>query len=406
MLTFAYKARDTRGQPVSGIIEAATQADALRLLHRDGLTVTEIKVGSRPVDTSEVRLRAASSQVRREDVIGFSSQVAVMLETGVPLAEALDAFVKQTKPGGIRSLMEVVADRITGGVPFSEAISSFPRAFPPLMVNLMRASEASGTMGLMLGRIAEYLSKERRTARQIRGALTYPLVMITLGLAITMFLVTWVLPKFARIYEGRAAALPRPTKFVMAVSDFVIGNWAALVASGVVFVGGLFVLPMFAGGRRFLDTVKLRTPVIGGVLRQFYLTRAARTLGTLLASGVDLLEAVRIVRGVTPNVHWDEMWTKVEHNMTTGLTMAEALQDSPLVPASVAQMIAAGERTGRLPEVLARVADATETDLDETVKSATQLIEPAMIVVMGLMIGGVAIALLLPIFNVSGIMAK
>lgn len=406
MLTFAYKARDTRGQPVSGITEAASQADALRLLHRDGLTVTEIKVGSRPVDTSEVRLRAASSQVRREDVIGFASQVAVMLETGVPLSEALDAYVKQTKPGGIRSLMEVVSDRITGGVPFSQAIAEFPRAFPPLMVNLMRASEASGTMGLMLGRISEYLTKERRTARQIRGALTYPLVMIVLGLGITTFLVTWVLPKFTRIYEGRAAALPRPTKFVMAISEFVIGNWPWLIVCLVALVGGVLVLPMFAGGRRAMDTAKLRAPVIGGVLRQFYLTRAARTLGTLLASGVDLLEAVRIVRGVTPNSHWERLWDAIEHNMTTGLTMAEALQDSALVPASVAQMISAGERTGRLPEVLTRVADATEADLDETVKSATQLIEPAMIVVMGLLIGGVAIALLLPIFNVSGIMAK
>ncbi|HBS29070.1 MAG TPA: hypothetical protein DEB06_06385 [Phycisphaerales bacterium] len=406
MLTFAYKARDSRGAPVGGVTESSSQTEALRALAREGLTVTEIKLGARPIDADQVLLRAASSQVRREDVIAFASQVAVMLETGVPLAEALDAFVKQTKPGPIRSVMEVVSDRITGGVPFSQAIAEFPRAFPPLMINLMRASEASGTMGLMLGRIADYLTKERRTGRQIRGALAYPLVMISLALGITAFLVTWVLPKFAKIYEGRSAALPRPTRVVMGVSDFILGNWVLLSVLGVAAVGVCVALPMFDPTRRLLDALKLRTPVIGGVFRQFYLTRAARTLGTLLASGVDLLEAVRIVRGVTPNAQWEALWTAVERNMTTGKTMAEALQGSPLVPASVAQMIAAGERTGRMPDVLARIADATETDLDETVKNATQLIEPAMIVFMGVLIGGVAISLLLPIFNVSGIMGR
>ncbi len=405
MLTFAYKARDTRGEPVEGTLDAASRPDALRLLDREGKTVTDIRLGTKAIDTDEIRIRHAAGSVRREEVISFAGQLAVMLDTGVPLADAIDAFVKSAKSGGLRKVIAVVADRIHSGVPFSNAIEEFPKVFPNLMVSLLKASEASGKMGEMLGRVSEYLAKERRTARQIKGALTYPAVMIVVAAVVTGFLITWVLPKFAKIYESREAALPVMTSVLLKSSRFLIAHWLLFAVAAAALAAGLITLRLTTQGRRVIDTVKLKSPVIGPMFRIFYLTRATRTLGTLLASGVPLLDAVRIVRGVTENVHWFELWNRMEHSMTGGHTIAEVVEESWLIPPQVAQMISAGERSGRLPDVLGKIAAAAESDLDEAVKTATQLIEPAMIIFMGVTIGGIAIALLLPIFNVANVIA-
>lgn len=405
MPTYSYNARDYHGEPIAGTIEARTQAEALRFLDREGKTVVDIHVGVKGVDADEIRVRHAAGTVRREEVISFAGQLSVMLETGVPLADALDAFVRSSKSGGLRKVTEVIADRIHSGVPFSGAITEFPKVFPNLMISLMRASEASGKMGEMLARVSEYLSKERRTARQIKGALTYPMVMIALAVTVTGFLVTWVLPRFARIYASREASLPRMTRYLLATSEFLIQHWISLAIGAGILVTGFILFRSTPRGRRVIDTIKLKAPILGPMYRQFYLTRATRTLGTLLASGVTLLDAVRIVRDVTENAIWVDLWIQLEHAMTGGQTIAQVVNDSWLIPPPIAQMIAAGERSGRLPEVLDKIASSTEADLDEAVKAASQLIEPAMIIFMGGTIGGIAIALLLPIFNVANVMA-
>lgn len=406
MLTFAYRARNGRGEAISGIAEARSEGDALRQLQRDGLTVTDIRLGAKPIDVDAVRVRHSANQVKREEVISLSSQLSVMLETGVPLGEALDAYVKQTRSKHLRKVMEVVTARITGGMQFSSAISDFPKMFPKLMVSLMEASEASGTMGKMLGRVAEYLGKERRTARQIKGALSYPMIMISLAVVVTGFLIAWVLPRFAKIYDSRAAALPTLTRVVMKISDTMTQHWLMLSLGLLGLIAGLVSLRFFDAGIRLVDTVKLKTPIIGPIFTRYYLTRACRTLGTLLAAGVGLVDGIRIVKGTTNNVHWRNLWTRIEVSMNSGHTVSEVVTNSWLVPPSIAQMIAAGERTGRLPEVLDRIADSTEAEFEDAVKNATQLLEPAMIIFMGVTIGGIAIALLLPIFNVASVMSK
>ncbi len=406
MLTFSYQARDSHGQLVSDVVHAPSRAEAIRQLQRDGKVVTGIKLGGTPVDTGEVLVRQSARQVGREEVISFAAQVGVMLETGVPLAEALKAFHAQTKSQHMRRVMAVVIDKVTGGVPFSDAIRDFPKVFPTMMVSLLRASEASGTLAPMLVRISEYLGKERKTARQIKGALTYPVAMVSIALIVTLFLVVWVLPRFAKIYESREAALPAPTKIVLGVSNFVIEHHLAIGVGVVGLVAALLYIRAVPGGRWLLDTLKVRLPIIGPMFTRLYLTRATRTLGTLLGAGVTLLECVRLVRGVTSNVLWERLWTDVEEAMTAGRPISSVMLDSDLIPPSVAQMIAAGESTGRLPDVLDRVALSAEEDLDTAVKSATQLIEPALIVFMGLTIGGIALALLLPLFTIANVMSN
>jgi len=406
MPRYSYHARDAKGSSQSGYIDATTEADALRQLRGEGFTVTDISIASEIVDVEQLRTRQAARSVETEEVIAFSAQMSVMLETGVPVSEALGAFVKQSKAGGFRRVVDVVRDRINSGVSFSGAIAEFPRAFPPMMVCLLRASEATGALGTMLGRVADYLGKERRTVKQIKGALTYPAVMVGMALAVTGFLVTWVLPRFSRIYESRSATLPAPTRILMSVSDALINQWL-LIAVGIGALGGLlYLIPKTDRGRYALDWMKVNAPIIGPIFSNFYLSRSARTLGTLLSAGVNLPEAVQIVRGVTNNELWRRFWDDMHSAMTSGRDVSEVVLRSDLFPPSTAQMIAAGEKSGRLGDVLERIANVTEEDLDESIKNSTQMIEPLVITFMGIMIGGIAIALLLPIFSMGSVMSQ
>ncbi len=406
MPTYAYKARDSRGSIRTNTIEAESEHHVVQALRGEGLTVTEVRLAKSVIDVEEVQRRQAAKSVKREEVIAFSSQMSVMLETGVPISEALDAYMTQSRGGNLNRIVEVVADRIRSGVSFSAAIGEFPRVFPTLMVSLVRASEASGALGSMLGRISTYLSKDRRTLKQIRGALTYPIVMIGMALTVTMFLVTWVLPRFAKVYESRSAALPAPTRFLLNTSETILSNIPLIVTLIVASVVGSMLFRASNRGREFIDWCKLNIPIIGPIFRNFYLARASRTLGTLLAAGVSLPHAVRIVRGVTHNRVWWRMWDEMDRAMTTGHTIGEVVLASEIMAPSYAQMIAAGERTGRLPDVLQRVANVSEEDLDEQIKASTQMIEPIVITVMGAMIGGIAIALLMPVFSMGSMMSQ
>lgn len=405
MLTFAYQGRDGRGQAVDGAVEAPNRPDALRSLQRDGIVVTDLRLGGAVVDADAVMTKFAAKNVGREEVIAFTSQIAIMLDTGVPLADALRAYTEQARSVHTRRVVNVVTSRVTAGVAFSESLAEFPGVFPPIVVNLMRAAEASGTLAPMLARVSQYLAQERRTARQIKGALMYPAAMVSLAMVVTVFLVVWVLPRFAKIYQSREAALPVPTRVVLGISEFV-GAHASSLAFGASAVGVfLFFFLRSKAGRRVCDRIKVSAPVLGGIFSKLYLVRSARTLGTLLAAGVTLLEGIRIVRGVTQNVLWQELWEKVEQAMTSGKPMSSVVAVSGLIPASAAQMVAAGERTGRLPEVLEKIALSADSELDDTIKAATQLIEPAMILFMGVTIGGLALALLLPIFSIANVLS-
>jgi type IV pilus assembly protein PilC len=229
--------------------------------------------------------------------------------------------------------------------------------------------------------------------------------MLLLSLTVTSFLVAWVLPRFAKIYESREAALPGPTRFLLGMTEVIAASWVELVVGGATVVAMLLYARTTQLGRRVVDTLKLKTPVIGHTFTLLYLTRASRTLATLLTAGVPILDAVRISRGVTRNVLWERLWDRCENAMTAGQPISSAILTSRLIPASVAQMIGAGERTGRLPEVLDRIGERTEEELDAAVRQTTQLLEPAMILFMGGAIGGVAIALLLPIFTITNVLS-
>lgn len=280
-------------------------------------------------------------------------------------------------------------------------MARWPRVFPPITVTLVKASEASGTMALMLGRVSQYMNKELKTARQIKSAVAYPCVMIVLSLVITVFLVTVVLPRFASIYAKRAALLPAPTKIMLALSAFLQEHWLTiamtLVTLGV--LAALFLRTRY--GRLSVDWTKLHLPVVGSMYRQLFLTRSARTLATLIVSGVDLLEAVAITRGLTNNVYYQSLWKQVEFDLEQGRSLSNSFSQNRLISPSVVRMVSAGEATGRLGPVMEQIGQTAEEELDEAITRTTQYLEPAMIGVMGAVVGFVAIAMLLPIMTIS-----
>ncbi|MDY7107970.1 MAG: type II secretion system F family protein [Planctomycetota bacterium] len=407
--TFAYRARSGSGEIVTGSMVAASAEEVGSRLRAEGkyvLAVDDKPLRSdAPLDAAQVRRSEAAKRVRREDVIAFCQQLAVMLETGVPLAEALDAFCRQTTRREFRAVLEVLRDDIYGGETFSAAMSKWPRVFPRLMISLMKASEASGTMDLMLARIGDYLQKERRTVKQIKGALSYPMFMMGTGLVLSVFLMVFILPRFAKIYEQRAAALPTPTKVLLGISEFLTTQYI-YYGPVLLFVGlGLYLFLRQPAGRRTADWLRLNAPVLSVMYTQLYVTRAARTMATLVPAGVSILDIIDICRGVTNNVCFDGLWDEMEQGVREGRQISDAVSQSPHVPPNVASMIASGERSGQLGDVMERIAEFSEQELDSAVKQVTSYIEPIMVILMGIVVGGVAMALLLPIFKMGNIMA-
>ena len=287
--TYAFRARDGAGGIVTGML-AGESADAVaNRLRSEGKYVLSVKDNpgdiAEELDIDEIRRQEAAKSVTREDVIAFARELSVMLETGVPLAEALDAFLLHTRKKDFRQVIEALRNDIHAGEAFSVAMARWPRAFPNMMVSLMKASEASGTMAEMLGRIADYLAKERKTAKKIKGAIAYPLFMMGTALLMTGFLIVFVLPRFARIYEMRSTALPAPTQFLLDVSSFVTTQYYIY---GPVLLG-LLLLCMVSWQRRFAqrirDWLRLNFPIISTIFRQLYLTRASQTMATPTHSG-------------------------------------------------------------------------------------------------------------------------
>ena len=435
MPQFQYKARDGQGRLNTGTLAAPSASQAGAMLRGQGMFVIAInealnkavKAAAKPAakpakskaqattkprgktiddaDDDEWEPVVGRQKIRRQDVITFAHQLAVMVETGVSISEALSCCAEQSESEGFKRVLEEVTDLVRGGQPLSSALSEHPKVFPSVMVSLVRASEMSGTMGRMLDRISKYMAKEASTTRKIKGALTYPAIMIGAVVLITTGLLVFVLPRFAAIYADRGAALPAPTRLLMGLSDSVQHQWWAYLAGVAALIGVVISGFTTDGGRRVVDTLKINAPVIGALFRKLYITRSMRTLGTMVEAGVPILDMIPIVRSVTNNHHYDQLWDEVDHRLRNGSQLSASLFSSELIPRSISQMVFAGEKAGRLGDVLYKVAEYTEEEFDEQVKQSTTYIEPAMVVTLGAIIGFVAIALLLPIFQVSQVAA-
>jgi type IV pilus assembly protein PilC len=354
--------------------------------------------------------RLSKFRAKSSDLILFTTQLAIMLDSGVILSDALDAIAEQAADPKFKAILVDLSERIKSGETFSKALSCYPGTFNSMFVSMVRASEASGRMVEMLTVLTSYQSFEADTRKQIRSALTYPFIMVLMAIAATGTLMFFVLPRFMRIYAARGASLPKLTQVLVGVSK-VLGNFEAMtsIVTTIVIVGGLlWYWARTPQGRRVLDTVKIRTPVIGTMFVDMVVTRSMRIMATMVNTGVQLLDAIRVIEGAVDNCHFQRLWSQVDEKIQDGYQLSESImiaEGSDLISPSIIQMLRAGEKSGRLGEVCDKVSLFYEKKLETSIRNVMTLIEPLMITILGAIIGTIAIALLLPVFRVSSVIA-
>lgn len=340
-------------------------------------------------------------RVRKTEIIYATSQLAIMVDTGITLSTALEGICQQTDNPTLKTVLLDVKGSVESGESFSAALARHPKHFNKTYVALVRASEQTGRVADMLDQIAEYLGKESSNRSKVMSALAYPAVMMCLAIGVTIFLLTYVLPKFTPLFESKGIKLPLPTRVLIAVSYALTTYWYAWVFLAVALTVGFFVGRRTAAGRRLIDWLKINTPLLGPMFRKVIISRSIRTLGTMVTSGVPMLDALRHCADVAGNSFYEQSWYGVLDEITTGRRICESLAGSPLFPKTLIQMIGAGEETGRLGEVLDKVSSHYDREVELSLKTITSLIEPLLIAVMGIVVGGIALSLMLPIFTLG-----
>ncbi|MHC4242451.1 MAG: type II secretion system F family protein [Planctomycetota bacterium] len=357
-----------------------------------------------------MRLQLCRSKVKQEELILFTTQLSVMLDSGVVLSDALDAIAEQAEYGTFKMVIMGVAETVKNGDEFSRALAEYPKIFNKMFISMVKASEASGRMADMLSVLSGYLNFESETRKRIKGALTYPFIMALMAVAATGTLMFFVLPRFMRIYESKGAALPKITQVVVGFSSF-IGDFKSMT----IFLTGLILtsvgLYYFSGtltGRRGIDFIKIRTPVLGTMFIDTIVTRSMRIMATMLNTGVNLMDSIVVIQGSCDNYYFRQLWTGVNDKIRDGYQLSESIMISPssqLMAPGIIQMLKAGEKSGKLGEVCDKISVFYEKKLESSIRNVMALIEPIMITILGGVIGTIAIALLLPVFRISNVIA-
>lgn len=394
-MQYHYRVRDPLGKTHEGTLEAHSPEDATQQLRRDGFHVLQL-------DEAEADgFGLLGPRVGKREIIYVTNQLAVMVDTGITLSSALGAIGEQEANPSLRKVLAEIQTAVEGGEDFSAALARYPRLFDKTYCALVKAAEATGSLGTMLDRLAGYLRSEVDTRAKVRAALAYPAAMLLLACGVTVFLLTYILPKFMPLFKSKHVDLPKPTLIMMAVSDTLRGYWywwlGALVAAVVGFLYGRRT----ETGRCWIDWAKINAPLLGPMFRKVTISRSIRALGTMIGSGVPILDAVRLAGEVSGNCYYERIWQNAVGELAAGKRLCDVLRQSPLFPPPLVQMIGAGEETARLEAVLEKVSDYYDREVEAAVKATTSLIEPIMIGVMGLIVGTIGLSVLLPIFSLS-----
>jgi type IV pilus assembly protein PilC len=350
------------------------------------------------------------AKVKPTEIILFTTQLSIMLDSGVAVSDALDAIAEQAEHGTFKMIIIDVAESVKSGEDFSKALAAYPRVFNTMFISMVKASEASGTMAEMLGILSGYLNFESETRKRIKGALTYPFIMALMAVAATGTLMFFVLPRFMGIYEAKGAALPKITQVLVNFSK-ILGNFEIMTIVVTVAIFSSAAIYYWSGtlsGRRAIDFVKIRTPVIGTMFVDTVVTRSMRIMATMINTGVSLLDTIQVMQGSCQNYYFQRLWEGVDKKIRDGYQLSESIlisQGSELIAPGIIQMLRAGEKSGKLGEVCDKTSVFYEKKLEATIRNVMALIEPVVITIMGSIIGTIAIALLLPVFRISTIIA-
>ncbi len=400
MNTYQYTAKDKSGHTVMGILDAASEAEAAEVLHKKELII---------VSVAQTKKKAAASKetgkIGLDDLVIFSRQLATMIDAGIPLVQSLGILGEQIENKHLKSVVVAVRQDIEAGMSFCDALAKHPKIFSELFINMSRAGEASGMLDEVLDRLATYLEKTSSLNRKIKSSLVYPAVVITMAILITAVLLLKVVPTFKGIFEMLGGQLPLPTLILIGISD-LLRQYVLFVAGAFVVLGFLFKKYISTEkGRYNFDNQKLKVPVLGTLFRKVALAKFSRTFSTLVKSGVAILSALDIVAKTSGNKVVEEAVANCRVAVRNGEPISRPLSKSGVFPAMVCRMIGVGEQTGQLEKMLSKIADFYDEQVDAAVAALTSMIEPLVIALLGIIIGGIVISLFLPIFKITELIA-
>ncbi|MBR3822293.1 MAG: type II secretion system F family protein [Kiritimatiellae bacterium] len=429
MATFQYIAMDAQGKEQKGTVDAADRAQAIAAVRAAGLfpsAIGEVKsaapaaAGKKPAAKKaaapakrggalnkdiKINIKMPSflqGRVKPKDLTTFTRQLATLVNAGLPLMRCIEVLKKQNQIPAMGACLNGISESISGGGTFSEALTAYPKIFDNLYVNMVKAGEAGGVLEVVLNRLAEFAEKAQKIKNKVKGAMIYPSVVLLAAIGITAFLLTTVIPKFKQVFSDILgdAALPAVTEFVMGVSDFVQNNGLQIAAG----VGALIVIYKVIGhtkgGAYFLDVMRLKVPVTGTLVKRTAVSQVTRTLGTLLASGVPILQALQIVRDTAGNRVIANALQTVHDAVKEGESMTDPLAASGVFPPMVVSMVQVGEETGALADMLTRIANTYDDEVDNAVAGLTAAIEPALIIFLAVVVGTIVIAMFLPMIKI------
>ncbi|MEN6332364.1 MAG: type II secretion system F family protein [Smithella sp.] len=400
MPAFIWEGTTRRNEVKKGEIEAVDELAARGLLRRQGFK--SITVKTKPKDIQEY-LTFLKGKVKEKDVVVFCRIFSTMINAGLPLIQCLDLLAQQEQNKTFKEIIKKVKEDVESGASLTEALRKHPDVFDELFVNLIAAGEAGGILDIILGRLSTYMEKAMKLKGQVKGAMTYPAAVLVISIGVVALLLIKVIPVFKKMFEGMGGELPGPTQFLVNASEFAQSYWWVMVGIIVAVVVAIGRFYKTEKGRWSIDSMLLKAPIFGPLLKKVAVAKFSRTLSTMMNSGVPILEGLNIVSKTAGNVVVEAALLKTRQNISEGRTIAEPLSETGIFPPMVVQMIAVGEATGALDTMLSKIADFYDDEVDAAVSALTALLEPIMMVFLGGVVGGMIIAMYLPIFKMASV---
>jgi type IV pilus assembly protein PilC len=395
MPVFTFSGKDNSGQKVSGERVAASKQVLIQQLRRDRITPGSVREKGKEFSLPTF----GSGKVKTKEIAIFFRQFSVMIDAGLPLVQCLEILAANQENQAFQKVLTGVRTTVEGGATLANAMRQYPVVFDDLTTNMIEAGETGGILDIILQRLATYVEKAVRLKSAVKSALIYPVAVVGIAVVIVGALLKWVVPIFANLFAGLGVALPLPTRIVMGLSAFVQTFWWIIIALGIGSVFGIKQIRKHPKGRYFFDALLLKLPIVGNLLRKIAVGRFTRTLGTLITSGVPILEGLSITARTSGNAVLEEALMKVRKAIEEGRTIVDPLKECGVFPNMVTQMIGVGEATGAMDNMLQKIADFYEEEVDAATKDMLAMLEPAIIAVLGVMVGGIVISLYLPLFS-------
>ncbi len=402
MPVFAFEAIDTQGQRVKKELDASSKDDAIKKIRSQGLRPTKIILRAAAGVEEEKKKKGIVllSRVTSAQITTFTTQLATLQDAGLPIVRSIKILEGQQRPGKFKDQLAQVAEEVESGATFSEALAKHPKSFDRLYVSMVKAGEAGGVLDVILNRLAGFMEKSQKLRKKVKGAMIYPIAVITVAGLILIFIMSYVVPSFEAMFKDIGKGLPAPTQLLLSISEAIRKFWFLIPGIPFLLWMGFTGIGRTQKGRHAIDSFKLKMPIFGNIINKSAISRFCRTLGTLIASGVPILEALRIVKDAIGNVVIAGAIEEVHGSIREGETIADPLRASGAFDDLIVNMIDVGEETGELDKMLIKIADNYENDVDVAVEGLSSLLEPLIIIILGVTVGFIVISLFLPLIDI------